>query len=237
MLVVVYAGSAFAAPARPDLVAAAISVLQEGPTLSVTVVVRNNGGVVAPRSTVVYTVGGVRIGARSIPPVRAGSTSRGSVRLVVPASVTPGSYRLVVCVDGTHRVAEASEQNNCRASTRKIEVADRTPPVFAGLTSAVTCIPGPAGGPVRLTSYRLTWPAARDDVTPPDGLVYDIYVSSTPGAEDFSIPAYTTAAGATTFSTPPLPDDRSYYFVVRARDRAGNRDRGSVERLGTNLCL
>ena len=95
MLVVVYAGSAFAAPARPDLVAAAIAVSQQGPTLSVTNVVRNNGGVVAPRSTVVYTVGGVRIGARSIPPLRAGSTSRGSVRLVVPASVTPGSYRLV----------------------------------------------------------------------------------------------------------------------------------------------
>jgi hypothetical protein len=38
-------------------------------------------------------------------------------------------------------------------------------------------------------------------------------------------------------STPQLPDDRAYYFFVRARDRAGNEDRGTVERRGTNLCL
>jgi hypothetical protein len=237
VLVVVCAGSALAAPARPDLVAAAIAVSQQGTTLSVNDVVRNNGGATARRSTAVYTVGGVRIGARSVPPLRVGATSRASVRLVVPASVAPGSYRLVVCVDGSHRVAEANERNNCRPSTRRIDVTDRTAPVFAGLTSAVTCIPGPAGGPTRMTSYRLTWSAASDDVTPASALVYDIYVANAPGAEDFSIPAYTTAAGATTFSTPPLPDDRSYYFVVRARDQAGNRDRGSVERMGSNLCL
>ena len=51
------------------------------------------------------------------------------------------------------------------------------------------------------------------------------------------MPTYTTGPGAVSFSTPLLPDDRAYYFVVRARDRAGNRDRNLVERRGTNLCL
>lgn len=40
----------------------------------------------------------------------------------------------------------------------------------------------------------------------------------------------------TTFVTPLLPDDETYYFVVRARDEAGNRDANDVERLGVNLC-
>ena len=62
-------------------------------------------------------------------------------------------------------------------------------------------------------------------------------MANTPGGEDFSVPTYTTAAGRDRFSTPQLPDDRAYYFVVRARDRAGNEDRGTVERRGTNLCL
>jgi hypothetical protein len=62
-------------------------------------------------------------------------------------------------------------------------------------------------------------------------------VANAPGDEDFSTPTYTADAGAKAFSTPPLPDDRAYYFVVRARDRAGNEDRGTVERRGTNLCL
>src|SRR5882724_74811 len=38
---------------------------------------------------------------------------------------------------------------------------DRTPPTFGGLVSATTCIPGPVGGD-RMSSYRLTWAAAKD---------------------------------------------------------------------------
>jgi hypothetical protein len=155
----------------------------------------------------------------------------------VPASVQPGSYRLLACADGSHRVGETNERNNCRPAAGTIAVADRTAPVFAGLASAVTCIPGPSGGPTRLSSYRLTWSRATDNVTPPGALEYDVYVANAPGGEDFSAPTYTTDAGATAFSTPQLPDDRAYYFVVRARDGAGNEDRGTVERRGTNLCL
>jgi hypothetical protein len=237
VLVVVCAGSALAVPARPDLIVTGIAVSQHGTTLSVTDVVRNRGGAPARRSSTEYTIDGVRLGARAVGALRPGAASRGSLKLTVPASVTPGSYRLRACADASHRVVEASERDNCLATTGTIAVADRTPPVFAGLMSAVTCIPGPSGGPTRLSSYRLTWSPAGDNGTPAGAIEYDIYVANTPAGEDFATPTYTTDAGATAFSTPQLPDDRAYYFVVRARDRAGNEDRGTVERRGTNLCL
>jgi hypothetical protein len=112
---------------------------------------------------------------------------------------------------------------------------DRTPPTFAGLQSATTCIPGPIDG--QTASYRLSWDPARDDVTPAKQLVYDIYQTTKSGGEDFSAPTYTVRHGATTFASPPLPANQQFYFVVRARDRAGNQDSNLVEREGVNLCV
>jgi DNA-binding beta-propeller fold protein YncE len=114
--------------------------------------------------------------------------------------------------------------------------ADRTPPTFAGLESATTCIPGPIGGGTSST-YHLGWDPASDNVTPSSEIVYDVYHATKPGGEDFSTPTYTTPAGATSFTTPPLPADKTHYFVVRARDQAGNRDSNAVERAGQNLCV
>src|SRR6266542_3887052 len=113
---------------------------------------------------------------------------------------------------------------------------DHIPPTFAGLKSATTCIPGPIGGG-RTTSYHLSWDPATDNVTPSSKIVYDVYQASKPGGENFSTPTYTTPAGATSFDTPPLATDKVFYFVVRARDRAGNRDSNTVERQGQNLCV
>jgi hypothetical protein len=112
---------------------------------------------------------------------------------------------------------------------------DRTPPTFAGLKSATACVPGPIGG--QSASYVLRWDAATDDVTPSSKIVYDIYQATMPGGEDFSAATYTTPRGQTTFTTPPLPARKDFYFVVRARDRAGNRDSNRVERQGVNLCV
>jgi len=89
---------------------------------------------------------------------------------------------------------------------------------------------------LRSSRYSLKWAPAADDATPAVGIVYDVYQAAAPGGEDFSTPTYTTAAGATGFTTPLLPDDSSHYFVVRARDAAGNRDANDVERQGVNLC-
>ncbi len=115
-------------------------------------------------------------------------------------------------------------------------VRDNRPPRFAGLESAITCIPGPIGGD-RTTTYHLQWRPARDNVTPRYAIVYDIYQATTPGGEDFSKPTYTTYRGAKSFDTPPLSTNETFYFVVRARDLAGNRDSNTVERQGVNLCV
>jgi hypothetical protein len=113
---------------------------------------------------------------------------------------------------------------------------DHRPPVFAGLRSATTCIPGPTGGG-STSSYHLAWDPAKDNVTPSAKIVYEIYQATKPGVENFSTPTYTTPPGAASFDTPQLPTDNTFYFVVRARDRAGNEDSNTVEREGQNLCV
>jgi hypothetical protein len=107
--------------------------------------------------------------------------------------------------------------------------------VFAGLRSATTCIPGP----IRMgedTSYYLQWNAAKERGTRSKKIVYNVYESTTPGGENFSTPTYTTAPGATSFETPKLPVEESFFFVVRARDPKGNEDLNTVEHEGQNLC-
>jgi hypothetical protein len=112
---------------------------------------------------------------------------------------------------------------------------DRNAPKFAGLESATTCIPGPVDGDS--ASYTLRWHAAVDDATPSSKIVYDVYQATKPGDEDFSSATYITRRGVVSFTTPPLPTDRTFYFVVRARDRAGNEDSNQVERQGVNVCV
>ena len=117
----------------------------------------------------------------------------------------------------------------------RVASPDRTPPTFAGLKSATTCIPGPIRG--QTASYHLSWDPATDNVTPSTKIVYDIYQATKSGGEDFASATYTTGRGATSFTTPPLPADELFYFVVRARDRAGNREANQVEGEGVNLCV
>ena len=156
----------------------------------------------------------------------------------MPASVLPGSHRLLACADGSHRVAEANERNNCRVAAGMIEVADRTPPSLRRLRVCGDLHPRPFRRshaaeqlPAHLVSGRRLRHAA-------DALEYDVDVANAPGGEDFSAPTYKDhRCGRDGILTPQLPDDRAYYFVVRARDQAGNEDRGTVERRGTNLCL
>jgi hypothetical protein len=237
-LVAFLGGSAQAATSlRPDLVETTAALVQHGSTLRVTDEVRNRGRAAAPPSTTGYYLAQVRIGGRSVGTLRPGSSSRAALTLAVPRSIAPGSYRLRACADDRSRVHEADERNNCRTARLAVAVPDRTPPRFAGLTQATTCIPGPSGGPVRSSHYSLKWAPATDDATPATGIVYDVFQAAAPGGEDFSTPTYTTAAGATSFTTPLLPDDSPYYFVVRSRDATGNRDANTVERRGTNLCV
>jgi hypothetical protein len=112
---------------------------------------------------------------------------------------------------------------------------DHVPPIFAGLNAATTCLPGPTDEGTS-SRYRLRWKPARDDRTPANQIVYLVYQARAPHGERFSHPTYTSAPGAKALTTPPLPGEKSHYFVVRAMDAAGQRESNRVERQGENLC-
>jgi hypothetical protein len=112
-------------------------------------------------------------------------------------------------------------------------------PTFAGLISATTC-PSPTPQPrllPRPNSYTLVWNAATDPVTPSSQIVYDIFVATTSGAENYAQPSYTTAPGATSYTTPGMASTGTVYFVVRARNAAGHEDHNTVERQGITQCI
>jgi hypothetical protein len=226
------ASGLLASPARPNLLVTRLAVSQRGLTLRIRDTVRNVGAVTSPPSTVGYYLGRQWIGARRVGPLQPHAGTPGSIILRIAPSVPPGSYRLRACTNDHRRI----RLSRCRAAARAVNVPDGTPPVFAGLTQATTCIPGPIG-PGRSSPYQLRWTHATDDATPPSRIVYDIYQATSPGGENFTAPTYTSTPGATTFTTPLLPSDQSYYFVVRARDQAGNRASNTVERQGMNQCL
>jgi hypothetical protein len=81
-------------------------------------------------------------------------------------------------------------------------------------------------------SFEIGWWPAIDDDTDPDDIVYDVYQSRRPGEEDFSHPTYTSDPGALSLVTPDLPAG-TYYYVVRARDTAGNTDSNVIEVSGS----
>ncbi len=105
---------------------------------------------------------------------------------------------------------------------------DITPPTFTGLASA---------NAVSTTQIDLDWTttAATDDVTISSNIEYLIYVSLTQGGENFTIPSFITSPGTTTYSVTGLSPTTDYYFVVRARDEAGNVDSNIVEYLAQTL--
>jgi hypothetical protein len=97
--------------------------------------------------------------------------------------------------------------------------ADSTAPSFAGATSAT---PSP-------NAVTVAWNAGSDNLTPTARLTYLIYQASSAGGQSFAQPTATSAPGATSFSVGKLATRTTYYFVVRARDEAGNLDSNTIE--------
>jgi len=110
-------------------------------------------------------------------------------------------------------------------------------PTFAGLLSATTTCTGPAPEVLpRPSTYTLTWQPATDPVTPSSAIVYNIFLATSPSAEDYAQPTWTTSPGATSFTTPSLARNGPVYFVVRARNAAGTEDDNTVEHQGVSAC-
>lgn len=101
----------------------------------------------------------------------------------------------------------------------------------AGKTSDTTrpALAGIKGSSSLATSITLNWGLASDDVTVAQNIVYLVYRVTTAGAENYTTPTYTTAQGALSYTDSGLTADTTYYYVVRAKDEAGNIDTNTIE--------
>lgn len=103
---------------------------------------------------------------------------------------------------------------------------DKTPPRFSGLTAATT---------TGTTTVDLAWGAASDDRSAAGQITYQVYVATASLRQNFTTPSFQTPAGATSFQVTGLDLATKYFFVVRARDGAGNVDTNLTERSATTL--
>lgn len=108
--------------------------------------------------------------------------------------------------------------------TLTIDMKDVAPPTFNGLQSAL---------PISTTQIDLSWNPASDNLTATANVVYQIYMATTPGGQNYASPSFTTAAGATSHSVTGLQPNTTYYFVVRATDSGGNQESNSIEKPAT----
>ena|GEM_PF-2195861 len=98
---------------------------------------------------------------------------------------------------------------------------DKEAPSFTGLSSIKVNYPD---------SMMLLWSAAKDNVTPENEIAYLICMSDKEGGCKDSFIVKYTVTGILKYEVKGLEDGKTYYFVVRARDKAGNTDTNTVEK-------
>ena len=118
-------------------------------------------------------------GSRTVPGLAVGGSSSGSAPVTLPAGTPAGNYYLLACADDLDAVPEASDANNCRASSGRltvtrpdlVEAAVSNPPptviagAFFSVTDTVTNLGnGSAGGST--TRYYLSLDALKDAADP-----------------------------------------------------------------------
>lgn len=122
-------------------------------------------------------------------------------------------------------VRSRDEAGNIDTNTKEVSATtpaskDTQAPKFAGLDTAM------ASG-VRVT---LKWADAMDNHSTAAQIVYLIYQADMAGGQKFATPTYTSQPGALSYDVTGLAPGATYYFVVRAKDAAGNIDTNTVER-------
>jgi hypothetical protein len=149
---------------------------------------------------------------------------------ITPTSALAGATTFTVTAFGTIMAADGKGFSGFAYSFQTIPATVAPPnagqPSFAGLTSATPTV-APA-----TASIDLAWTAATDT---PDGdsIKYDVYMSTTSGGEDFSLPPLLTTnsgTGVTVNNLNGLGSGVTYFFMVRAREAtSGNIEFNTVE--------
>lgn len=93
-------------------------------------------------------------------------------------------------------------------------------PVFGGVTSVA---------PATDVAVQVTWAPATAALTDSKDMIYNVYVGTTKGGENFATPMVVSPPGVTSVLVGGLTPDTPYFFVVRAQDRAGLMDKNTVE--------
>ncbi|GEM_PF-1330165 len=153
------------------------------------------------------------------------TTAAGAVSYRVTGLLASTTYYFVVRAKDE---AGNVDNNTAEVSATTQTPADTDPPAFAGAAGATA---------VSSAEIDLTWNAATDNVTASSNIVYLIYLSTTSGGQDFQTPNYVTAPGATAYAVTGLNSSTTYYFVVRAKDEAGNVEQNTVEVSATTQSL
>ncbi len=81
-------------------------------------------------------------GNRSVPALASGGISMGGANVTVPQDMATGSYYLLACADDTNLVSETNENNDCAASSAKIQVG---PDLIESAVSSQTMLVSPGG--------------------------------------------------------------------------------------------
>ncbi|MDH5719199.1 MAG: fibronectin type III domain-containing protein [Spirochaetia bacterium] len=114
--------------------------------------------------------------------------------------------------------AAGNISNFLSVTATTLAISDIYAPVFSGLTGAENL------SAANSSSIFITWPAAIDNITPSENIVYHIYVSTVSGGQDFNNPTVITEQGALFGSVSGLSSYTEYFVVVRAVDITGNID-------------
>jgi parallel beta-helix repeat protein len=101
-----------------------------------------------------------------------------------------------------------------------VAAGDETPPVYSGLDEAVA---------IAANHVLISWQLATVGLDPDFEAIYLVYMSEVSGSFDYSSPSYTSKPGETSILIADLDPATTYYFVVRAMDRAGNIDQNTSQ--------
>jgi hypothetical protein len=144
-------------------------------------------------------------------------TAPGATEAVVSGLAVSTPYFYVV---RARDAAGNQDTNTVEVTATTLAISDTMAPTFAGATGATAL-----GG----TVIEVTWGAASDDVSPAGDIIYNVYMSETSGTFDFATPVLTAPAGSTSAAIRRLRSGVTYFFVVRAQDRALNEDTNTAE--------